>query len=108
MDAILTMKMAVGLIDNPNPYALIAADVNQNGRVTSSDALDILKLAAQHETAPDERFLFLDDRLEVGDISKGSVRYTDDINNVIESDTYDVDIVAVLLGDVDGSYSGLI
>jgi len=76
--------------------------------VTSSDALDILKLAAQHETAPDEQFIFLDDTLVAGDISKGSVRYTDDISNVIESDTYDVDIVAVLLGDVDGSYGGLI
>jgi len=108
MDAILTMKMAVGLIDNPNPYALIAADVNQNGRVTSSDALDILKLAVQHETAPDEQFIFLDDTLVAGDISKGPVRYTDDISDVIESDTYDVDIVAVLLGDVDGSYSSLI
>jgi len=51
-DALAALKIAVGR--NPNldgaaisPYQLIAADVNQDGKVTSADALAILKMAVK-------------------------------------------------------------
>ena len=107
LDALMAMKIAVGLIE-ANPYSIIAADVNQNGRVTSADALDILKMAVDHSSAPNEQFVFVDQSFDVNTISKNSINYPDELTINIEADAYDVNLVGVLLGDVDGSYSNLI
>jgi hypothetical protein len=61
-----------------------------------------------HSSAPNEQFVFVDQSFDVNAISKNSINYPDELTINIEADAYDVNLVGVLLGDVDGSYSNLI
>jgi hypothetical protein len=127
-DALATLKIAVGL--NPNtdpdgdgpltapatsPYQLIAGDVNQDGRITSADALAILKMAVGLSTSVSPEWLFVPQSETFWqDNGDGTGSYTVDRNNVEWSRDGlavggrapdDADLVAVLLGDVNGSWN---
>jgi hypothetical protein len=123
-DALAALKIAVGI--NPNndpdgtgplaaptlsPYQLIAADADGNGRVTSADALAILKMAVNFTGAVSREWLFVkesedfwNETTQTSIISRNSVLW-DSANKevVIGSDT-NLNLVAVLKGDVNGSW----
>ena len=124
-DALAALKIAVGI--NPNndpdgagpiealsvsPYQFIAADVNEDGRVTSSDALAILKMAVRLEAAEPRRWVFVGEDYDFWDETSESFKTT---RSDIVSDTggsifeypekRNRNIVGVLIGDVNGNWS---
>ena len=128
-DALAALKIAVGI--NPNadpdgagprealpvsPYQYIAADVTGDGRVTSADALDILKMAVKLSSAQARRWLFVsedydfwDETANDGDgafkTTRADVDWEPDgiIFEYPESTTKN--IVGILMGDVNGDWS---
>ena len=126
-DAFATLKISVGL--NPNsdpdgsgpldadpvsPYQLIAADVNGDGRVTSADAFAILKMAVGASTAIQSQWLFVPEASGYWNPDNGvgtdggmTVRNVtwDDQGITVDSPSFQTNFVAVLLGDVNGSWS---
>lgn len=95
-----------------SPYQLIAADVNQNGRVDGDDALSILKMALQRDDAPETEWWFVRENRDFFDEAAG--KFATDRKNVPlqrSGDTVALDDgaaanwVATLKGDVDGSWS---
>lgn len=120
-DALAALKIAVGR--NPNvdgaalsPYQLIAADVNADGKVTSADALAILKMAVKRSDAPSREWTFVDESQDFWDetanggaggmtISRTNVQYNKDLQ-LVSSDTPNKDLIALLKGDVNGSWTG--
>ena len=127
-DALAALKIAVGI--NPNidpdgggplqpipvsPYQFIAADINQDGRVTSLDALEILKNAVNLSTAIRSVWLFLPESYIFwdGDVNEGRGAYLVDNQSIIQiptgialtaSNAGSANFVALRLGDVDGSW----
>ena len=120
-DALAALKIAVGL--NPNsdgrtlsPYQLIAADANEDGRVSAADALAILKMAVKRTDAPVRQWLFVSEGEDFWDhtanngaggwtVNRGKVDYDrgDKLVTVSEQGS-EVNLVAVLKGDVNGSW----
>ncbi|NRP96471.1 Ig-like domain-containing protein [Marinobacterium sp. xm-a-127] len=116
-DALAALKLAVGI--NPNsvgldtsPYQFIAADVNQDGRVSAADALSILKMAVGLSGAPEREWLFVNENTDFYDEVEGkySINRSDvdweTINNDVLGREYNDSLVAVLKGDVNGSWEG--
>jgi len=124
-DALAALKIAVGI--NPNtdpdragpeealpvsPYQFIAADINGDGRVTSADALEILKIAVKLPTAEPRRWVFVAEDYDFWDEASGSFKTTrtdvtwDSEGIIFEDPEKSVqNIVGVLLGDVNGNWS---
>ena len=124
-DALAALKIAVGM--NPNadpdgegpekalplsPYQYIAADINSDGRVTSADALAILKMAVKLTSAEPRRWIFVAEDYD----------FWDEANQVFKTTPKDViwerngvifdypeksmqNVVGVLMGDVNGSWT---
>ncbi|MDG0979860.1 MAG: cellulase family glycosylhydrolase, partial [Halieaceae bacterium] len=118
-DALAALKIAIGL--NPNsdpdgsgplralpvsPYQLIAADLNQDGRVTSNDALAILKVAVglSNAVAPQWRLIPQATPVWQTNNTRTTVYQNDGGPTVQFPDTTQVDFVAVLTADVNGSW----
>lgn len=120
-DALAALKIAVGRSPNLDgsaisPYQLIAADVNQDGKVTSADALAILKMAVKRSDAPVREWLFVNESQDFWDetanagqggltISRTNVTWNKDLQATVTQDTT-VNLIAVLKGDVNGSWAG--
>jgi hypothetical protein len=115
-DALAALKIATGSNLNPNgtpvsPYQFMAADVNGDGRVTSGDARAILLMAQGHPDAPAARWLFVDEAHDFTDAARGV--FTTTRQSVLWDATIAVEpaqnasrnLVGVLVGDVDGSWS---
>lgn len=115
-DALAALKIAMGANPNPDgapvsPFQFIAADVNGDGRVTSGDARAIFKMAQGHADAPAARWLFVDEAQDFTHPSRGD--FTTTRTSVLWDDSIAIDpaqnathnLVAVFLGDVDGSWS---
>jgi hypothetical protein len=121
LDALAALKISVGL--NPNldgspvsPYQLIAADVNRDGRVNSLDALAILKMAVGRSDAPAREWLFVSESQDFWDetanngqggytVSRTNVTWNKDLQTSVSQDTT-VNLLAVLKGDVNGTWTG--
>jgi Ca2+-binding RTX toxin-like protein len=127
-DALAALKIAVGR--NPNadpdgsgplsapavsPYQFIAADANQDGKVTSADALAILKMAVKRADAPAREILFVNESHDFWDetanagqgaytTTRSAVSWTNGDKLFTSPDTQHVNLVAVLKGDVNGSW----
>jgi hypothetical protein len=127
-DALAALKLAVRLNPNPDPdgsgpltaaspspYQFIAADINGDGRVTSADALEILKIAVRLSTAiaPEWRFVPESDGFwdTTGEFTSAPTLDRTFVTWSSEGITGDtsfnsrVNFVAVLAGDVDGSWT---
>ena len=125
LDALAALRIAVGR--NPNqdpdgagplqpkmvsPYQFIAADVNGDGRVSSLDALGILKMAVQRPDAPAREWIFLREDADFWNemtgtpsISKDTVNWNKPPFAVGGGAAADFDMVGVLKGDVNGSWA---
>jgi hypothetical protein len=128
-DALATLKMSVGR--NPNvdpdgagpvapprvsPYQFIAAEVTGDGRVTAADARAVLRMATEDPLAPAPRWLFIEEGRDFWDESAngGSGAFTTSRHAVaphgrslvsIEGGASTVNLVGLVLGDVDGSWT---
>jgi hypothetical protein len=95
-----------------SPYQLIAADANGDGRITSADALAILKMAVRRPDAPARDWIFVREDADfwnetAGDvaITRHAVAYPKPPFAIPTGGGQDMDFVAVLKGDVDGSWT---
>ena len=110
-DALDALRIAVGLDTSSgtkSAYDFISADMNQDGKITSADALEILKYSVGLTTNNLSKWVFLDSNTDKSNINKTNTDYTTGVTIAdITSDT-SVSLTAILIGDVNDSYSGLI
>jgi hypothetical protein len=106
-------------LDLTGKRVLIRADLNvpvKDGKVTSADALAILKMAVKRSDAPAREWLFVNESQDFWDetanngqgaytINRNNVTWNKDVQANVTQDTT-VNLVAVLLGDVNGSWTG--
>ena len=129
-DALAALKIAVGI--NPNldpdgsgpltapavsPFQFIAADVNQDERITSADALAILKMAVKLESALSRAWVFIPEDTSFWDPAEnyGAGGFTTNRADVprssepklveYSSTQGDINFVGVLMGDVNGNWT---
>ncbi len=115
-DALAALQMATGRNPNPDgvplsPYQFMAADINEDGRVTSADALAILKMARGMKDAPAMKWLFVDEEQDFWNetlnaflTTRHSVSWSQNLSVDVTQNTPH-NLVAVLKGDVNGSWS---
>lgn len=116
-DALAALKIAVGI--NPNtdsarpvsPYQLIAADMNKDGRVSSADALEILKTAVGLPDTIPQEWLFVPEKNDYWEeattsftLSRGQLDWESDGFRFSSPDMSEGNFIALLLGDVNGSW----
>ena len=126
-DALAALKLSVGksLYADPDgdgplqaqkasPYQYIAADVNNDGQVTAADALAILKMAVKRGDAVPREWLFVSEQTDFWDenANGGAGAYATDAGHVqwqhdaaLVSGQETLNLVAVLKGDVNGSWA---
>jgi hypothetical protein len=123
-DALAALKLSVGLNPNPttggvqlkvSPYQIMAADViGTNGHITSADALAILRMAVKLPTAPAQEWFFVEEKRdlwnEAANNGQGAFSLTRTSASWDRTITADptggpVNLVAVLKGDVNGSWT---
>jgi hypothetical protein len=96
-----------------SPYQFISADANQDGRITSADALAILKMAVKRSDAPAREWIFVDEKQDFWNESintftttRTAVPKPSDLDIFVDTATRtEVNLVAMLKGDVNGSWS---
>ena len=119
------LRIAVGINPNPDedgagplqplkvsPYQFIAADANEDGRITSADALAILRMAVRSSTAPQPNWSFVqgtrdlwNETAEASTLTRTSAAWDHTLGVQLAADAT-VNLVGVLRGDVNGSWSG--
>lgn len=113
-DALAALRIAVGV--NPNagslklsPYQVIAADVNEDGKVNSADALAILRMAVKAASAPPLKWVFVDERLDLWNeaqatptLSRSGFTYD---QGAVATSGGSANLVGILKGDVNGSWA---
>ena len=108
-DALLCLKLANGTLSASSlesPYQLIAADVNKSGQITTLDAFQLLRAVVGMDSsgaAGQWQCVSAD-----ADLSGLSVAKSwDDSLVTFDNLQAHVNLVGVIIGDVDGSWSGL-
>jgi hypothetical protein len=109
-DALAALKMSVAL--NPNegggavlPYQYLAADINQDGKVRATDALNILKMAVGIETAPENEWIFVPESVGSEQMNRSNVDWSDADLFVDLSQETQLDLIGIVKGDVNGSWA---
>ncbi len=122
-DALAALRLAVGINPNPDPdgaagpqqalkvspYQFMAADANQDGKVSSADALAILRMAVKLPTAVAQEWLFVEETRDLWNEAAGQsalTRTNAAWSRAIETQAPgEVNLVGVLKGDVNGSWT---
>ena len=110
-DALAALKIA--LLINPNsdgspvsPYQYLAADVNKDGRVTSGDALNILKMAIKYSGAPANEWLFVEPSVGTETMSRTAVHWPVADLSIQLDHNMELDLIGIVKGDINGSWVG--
>ena len=110
-DALAALKMAVGM--NPNtdgsavsPWQFLAADINKDGVIRSTDALNILRMAVKLDTAPAQEWLFVPESVGNESMSRAHVVWPDNPIPVALDVDQELHLIGIVKGDVDGSWMG--
>ena len=110
-DALAALKIA--LLINPNsdgtpvsPYQYLAADVNKDGRVTSGDALNILKMAIKYPGAPANEWLFVPESVGTETMSRTAVHWPEADIAISLNHDMELDLIGIVKGDINGSWVG--
>jgi uncharacterized delta-60 repeat protein len=108
-DALAALKMAVAL--NPNatgaavsPYQYLAADVNHDGKVRANDALNILKIAVNHASAPADEWIYVRQDQQLDAMNRSHVDWSFAEQPIDIYGDMELDLIGVVKGDVDGSW----
>ena len=121
-DALAALRLAVGI--NPNsdpdgtgpqqalkvsPYQFMAADANQDGKVSAADALAILRMAVRLPTALPQEWFFVEETRDLWNeitgqsaLTRTAATWDRSINATAPGE---VNLVGVLKGDVNGSWT---
>ena len=110
-DALDALRLGVGM-DTQNgtntAFDYIAADFNQDGKVSSQDALAILKYAVGLPTSEQAEWIFVDSNGDYSDISRTNTNYAEGISTSGLASATELSLTGILIGDVNDSYSGLV
>ncbi len=115
-----TLKPAIGLNDvlsalklylgkttaDSSPYALLAADFDANGKVELSDVLNILKTYLGKTTSVSPQWTFVDASADLSGLTAKACLTPPLALDLVDAAT-PVNLVGVLRGDVNGSWSQL-
>jgi hypothetical protein len=110
-DALAALKIAYGI--NPNDagggdvsaYQYLAADVDRNGKVQAADALNILKMAYNMGSAPQKEWIIVPESVGSETMGRSNVLWpAGEIDVTLDPDRQ-LDLVGVLKGDVNGSWT---
>jgi hypothetical protein len=110
-DALSALKIAVGLSPNPGSTPVTvaqfaAADVDRSGDVNSADALNVLKMAVGLSTAPAKSWIWFTNSAAGTIVNTVSASVSDWMNDVVApAESQTLQLVGVLRGDVDGSWT---
>lgn len=110
-DALDALRLAVGMNTQngtKNAFDYIAADFNQDGKVTSYDALAILKKTVGLSGDEQPEWVFVNSDGNYSDITQSNVVYQEGIILPVSSGLSEINLTGILIGDVNDSYSGLI
>jgi len=94
--------------------ALIAADVNKSGTVTAADARDILLMSVKDQTRLEDKldWVFVSEDADLSGLTRRDVREGEDWVQgrtlYLQDDQTSENLVAILMGDVNASYTPLI
>ena len=91
-----------------NAFDFMSADFNQDGKVSSQDALSILKYSVGLPTEKEAKWIFVDTNGDYSDVSRSKTSYTEGVSIADLSADTSVSLTGILIGDVNDSYSGLI
>lgn len=89
-------------------FDFMSADFNQDGKVSSQDALSILKYAVGLITPEQAKGVFVDTNGDYSGVSKFNTSYTEGVTIADLSADTTIGLKGILFGDVNDSYSGLI
>ena len=98
----------VSNVDTADAYGLIASDINGDGAVNVNDVTALLRLVSKYDENP-AKWVFVDGKnSNLTDINKTNVSYEEGTS--INTNTYSEsnELVAILVGDVNGSYDGFV
>ena len=105
------LRLGVGM-DTQNgtntAFDYIAADFNQDGKVSSQDALAILKYAVGLPTSEQAEWIFVDSNGDYSDISRTNTNYEQGVTITDLASATELSLTGILIGDVNDSYSGLV
>lgn len=110
-DALDALRLAVGMntqSGSKNAFDYIAADFNQDGKVSSSDALAILQQAVGLSSGSEPEWVFVDSNGDYVSIDQSNVDYNEGVTVPLFSGAASISLTGILIGDVNDSYSGLI
>lgn len=113
-DALVALKLALGRSPSseealaPTACQLLAADVDQNGSVEASDGVEILKMVLGLSSAVQNKWLIVPESVASETMSNDEVDWSKTVipDVTLDHDTQ-IDLIGVLVGDVDGSWSAL-
>ncbi len=109
LDLVLIQRHILELEKLNSPYKLIAADVNGSNSITSSDLVELRKLilGVQEKLAHTECWKFLDQNY-IFDDKSNPWNYPEDAHLAdLSVDELSSDLVAIKIGDVNGSVSNI-
>ena len=111
LDALDALRLSVGMdtqSGTSTAFDCIAADFNQDGKVSSQDALAILKYAVGLPTTEQALWVFVDSNGDYSDISRTNINYDEGITITDLASATELSLTGILIGDVNDRYSGLI
>jgi hypothetical protein len=109
-DALGAIRLFVGMdTQNGSKTAVdyIEADFNKDGKVSSQDALAILKNAVGLSTTEQADWVLVDSDVDYSDISRTNANYDDSISIADLASAIELGLTGILIGDGNDSYSGL-
>ena len=86
-----------------NPLDFLAADMNQDGKVSVRDALDILKYSLKMDSSP-AQWKFIPDDLDTSNLSRQDASYDGSLDVQFYDLQSEQNIVGILIGDVNGTF----
>jgi hypothetical protein len=110
-DALEALRLSVGMTTTggqSDAFTFIAADFNENGRVSSQDALEILRYAVRAEGALEADWVFLDTYGDYSSVSRTSVEFEEGVAIASLTDDAEVYLTGILRGDVNDSISNML
>ena len=88
-------------------FDYIAADFNKNGKVSSQDALAILKNAVGLLTTEQAEWVFVDSDGDYSDFPRNNENFDEGITITDLASAIELGLTGILIGDINDSYSGL-
>lgn len=103
-DALQALRISVGLDPTwgpASPENLIAADINQDGRVNALDALMILQTSVGLTPEHSPEWVFLDEEADLSGITYRNVAYETGRDVTIADNVLTTDMTSILLGNLE-------